>query len=210
MNYRVSRAGLSSVVVPKPMYVAEDLKPETAYVYRVAALDWSGKPTAPAEVRFQTPALPPMPPKPHVHLSDLTPEKAINGWGGPVKKNRSTSGRPLRIAGKTYAKGMGVHANAELVYRLRPEYKRFVALVALDDAKADDPRASVTFEVHVDGRRLGLWVVKKPGVVRPFNVALPPGAKKIRLVVTDAGDGIACDHADWVDAGFLREPRKHK
>jgi hypothetical protein len=27
-------------------------------------------------------------------------------------------------------------------------------------------------------------------------------------VVTDAGDGIAADHADWVNAGFITGPAK--
>jgi hypothetical protein len=30
--------------------------------------------------------------------------------------------------------------------------------------------------------------------------------RQLRLVVTDAGDGIAADHADWVDAGFMTGP----
>ena len=204
-SYRVRRDDGPAVVTAKPEHVDEDLQPDTAYVYRVSALDWSGRPAPPAEVRVRTPALPPRPPKPDVHLSDLAPLKATSEWGGPPKKDRSILGKPLRIGGRTYAKGMGVHANSELAYALKREFKRFVALVGLDDEKSHDPRASVVFEVHVDGRRLGRWAVKKANVVRSFDVAIPPGSKQIRLVVTDAGDGIACDHADWVDAGFLRK-----
>jgi len=204
-GYRVSRAGGPPAATTRPAYVDEDLRPDTAYVYRVSALAWSGKPSPPAEVRVKTPAPPPRPPGPDVHLSDLTPLKAACEWGGAPKKDRSISGRPLRIGGRTYAKGMGVHANAVLAYALKPHFKRFVALVGLDDAKSDDPRGSVAFEVYVDRRRLAQWTVTKAGVVRPFNVAIPPGNKRIRLVVTDAGDGIACDHADWVDAGFVQK-----
>jgi hypothetical protein len=40
-----------------------------------------------------------------------------------------------------------------------------------------------------------------------FDVRLDSRLKELRLVVTDAGDGIACDHADWVDAGFLLEQK---
>ena len=204
-SYRVRRDDRRAVSTAKAEHLDEDLRPDTAYVYRVSAMGWSGKPSPPAEVRVRTPALPPRPPKPDVHLSDLSPLKATSEWGGPPKKDRSILGKPLRIGGRTYAKGMGVHANSELTYALKGELKRFVALVGLDDEKSNDPRASVVFEVHVDGRRLASWAVKKANVVRSFNVALPPGSKQIRLVVTDAGDGIACDHADWVDAGFLRK-----
>lgn len=31
------------------------------------------------------------------------------------------------------------------------------------------------------------------------------GAKTLRLVVTDAGNGINNDHADWADAKFILE-----
>ncbi|MCX7599613.1 MAG: NPCBM/NEW2 domain-containing protein [Armatimonadetes bacterium] len=29
------------------------------------------------------------------------------------------------------------------------------------------------------------------------------GVEELELVVTDAGDGITCDHADWADARLL-------
>jgi hypothetical protein len=38
-----------------------------------------------------------------------------------------------------------------------------------------------------------------------FDVELSSRFKELRLVVTDAGDGIAADHADWVEAGFLMQ-----
>lgn len=37
----------------------------------------------------------------------------------------------------------------------------------------------------------------------PINVTLPGDCAKVDLVVENAGDGIACDHANWCDAGFL-------
>jgi hypothetical protein len=36
-----------------------------------------------------------------------------------------------------------------------------------------------------------------------FDLVLGTRFKELHLVVTDAGDGIAADHADWVDAGFI-------
>jgi hypothetical protein len=38
-----------------------------------------------------------------------------------------------------------------------------------------------------------------------FNVALPAKCTRVRLVVSDAGDGDKSDHADWVNAGFRTE-----
>jgi hypothetical protein len=119
--------------------------------------------------------------------------------------NQSIEGQPLRVAGKTYQKGLGVHAPSELDYACLPEYRRFVAVAGLDDEKADDPRSSVVFEVYAGKKLLAASpVLKRPGLSSwHFNVAIPAQTKAIRLVVNDAGDGLAADHADWVDAGFL-------
>ncbi len=51
------------------------------------------------------------------------------------------------------------------------------------------------------------WILKDAGGVEQdyahFDIPLPSAAKRIDLLVEDAGDGVRCDHADWVDAGFV-------
>jgi hypothetical protein len=143
-------------------------------------------------------------PPPDRHLSDLVPLRASVGWGGFAHWDRSIEGNPIRIAGETYERGVGVHALSELVYDLRPAYTRFVAYVGVDDEKTTGPTGTVVFEVYADGRRLYRSGIKRRGEApSAVNVAIPRGARQLRLVVTDAGDGIGCDHADWAAAGFL-------
>ena len=36
-----------------------------------------------------------------------------------------------------------------------------------------------------------------------FDIEISARFKELRLVLTDAGDGIAADHADWVNAGVI-------
>jgi hypothetical protein len=73
----------------------------------------------------------------------------------------------------------------------------------VDDEKATGP-GSVVFEVYADDRCLFRSGVKHRGdAPDTVNVELPRGARQLRLVVTDAGDGNGCDHADWAAAGFL-------
>ena len=38
-----------------------------------------------------------------------------------------------------------------------------------------------------------------------FDLELNTRFKELQIVVTDAGDSNAADHADWVDAGFVVE-----
>jgi len=202
--YRVSRSDGPTIEIGQPEYADADVAPDTAYTYTVVAIGWDGKESAEAAVSVRTPAPPPPPPPPDVHISDLKPLKATVGWGGPAKPDRSIGRRPLSIAGTRYEKGMGVHAPSELVYGLEPGYVRFVAVVGIDDEKRDDPRASVVFEVYADKKRLARSPIMRPAAVWFMNAAIPAGSKRLRLIVTDAGDGIACDHADWANAGFIR------
>jgi hypothetical protein len=186
------------------------------YRYTVQAVGWTGAASAPAAIEVATPAKlrrPPRPPRPDVQLADLKPLSATIGFG-KLGINKSVLGGPLRIEGKRYAHGLGTHANALLVYAIPAGAKRFVATVGLDDEKRNDPRGSITFEVYGDVREMGeppVLLAASPVLsaktIRDWAFDLPLNArfKQLRLVVTDAGDGIACDHADFADAGFVSQ-----
>lgn len=146
----------------------------------------------------------PKPPLPDVHLSDLTATRATTGWGNKPRMNRSIADKPLSLAGTTYARGIGVHAESEMEYDLKSDYRRFVATVGLDDAMKGHSEGSVVFEIWIDGRRVEETRILRAGDCGYINVAIPPGSKAIRLVVTDAIDGASCDHGDWANAGFVR------
>jgi hypothetical protein len=192
---------------------------DTTYQYRVTALGWNETPSPAATVEIITPKAPQRPatpPAPTIHLGDLKTTRVTNGWGAPAT-NKSISGSPLRIDGKTYAKGIGTHANAISVYPIPKNSTRFVAVVGIDDSQQDDPRSSVVFQVFGDVKEMGektVRIAESPVLsdksIRnwAFNLELNTRFKELRLVVTDAGDGIAADHADWVDAGFILETKK--
>ena len=120
------------------------------------------------------------------------------------------------MMGTKYHKGMGVHAASDLVYEVKPEYKRFVAYVGVDDCMRNYKQPSVVFQVVGDVRDgtaaaeaiAGETLLFQSDVMCPemavgVDVALPEGIKRIRLHVTDSGNGIECDHADWCSAGFV-------
>ncbi|HEY3319647.1 MAG TPA: NPCBM/NEW2 domain-containing protein [Planctomycetota bacterium] len=204
-SYRVVRNdGIAAAVLAK-VFTDDNVAPGTSYTYSVSAIGWTGKEAEAVAVNVGVPKieLPPLPPAPDVHLSDLKATKETTGFG-QIGVNKSVDGKPLTVNGKKYEKGMGVHARSELTYACKKEYKQFVAVAGLDDEKRDDERPSVVFQVWADKemlaespkltwRELSHW---------HFDVAIPAKTKHVRLVVADAGDGIASDHADWVDAGF--------
>lgn len=134
--------------------------------------------------------------------TQLTVENSFSahcGWGS-VKTNQRCKSGPLTTAGQVYKKGIGTHANSEIVYRLNGQFYQFSAKCGVDDCTVNDQhRTSVTFKVLVDGQ-----VKFNSGVMRygetPKKIAIDlRGARELKLIVTDAGDSAFGDHANWLE-----------
>lgn len=118
----------------------------------------------------------------------------------PVQFN-ARFGKPLRISGNDYTRGLYCHANSRLIVRLPGPAEEFSTVVGVDsNENTVGGRGSVRFAVAVDGQeRFKTEVLREgmPGVA--VKVALN-GSREFTLLVDDAGDGIGCDQADWADA----------
>jgi hypothetical protein len=70
-------------------------------------------------------------------LSDLRPvavkETPFFDDAFPWQKDRSVSGAPLQLDGKTYEKGLGLHADCRLTFDLGGKYRRLTALAGIDE-----------------------------------------------------------------------------
>ncbi|MGL5381526.1 NPCBM/NEW2 domain-containing protein [Clostridium sp.] len=145
------------------------------------------------------------------YVSDKEWKSANTGWG-TVNKNKSVDNNDIRVnkysEDITYEKGIGTHANSTIIYDVSDEnYDYFTSYVGVDK-EVDGSVASVTFEVWVDGVKKynsGKMIAGSPAEY--VNVDIK-GAKEVKLVVTDAGDGAGSDHADWADAKFIKEISK--
>ncbi|PYE55756.1 NPCBM/NEW2 domain-containing protein [Deinococcus yavapaiensis] len=138
-----------------------------------------------------------------VFLGSLTWASASNGWG-PIEKDVSNGesaagdGRRLSIDGRKFAKGLGMHADARVTYRLGGACRTFAAFVGIDDEVGN--RGSAVFRVLADGTlKFDSGVLRGADGAKSVNVDVS-GAREVTLVTTDAGDGIAYDHANWADA----------
>lgn len=135
-----------------------------------------------------------------VWLSDLDLSKMRQGYGSP-QVNRSIREKPLSLAGKTFERGVGTHANSALWINLQGGTDRFQATVGLDDAAGSDT-GSIVFRVLGDGQLLWESKVLKQGAT-PQSIDLElKGVQILLLQVRDAGDGIGYDHGDWAEARF--------
>ncbi|MEU6670904.1 NPCBM/NEW2 domain-containing protein [Streptomyces sp. NPDC046727] len=143
------------------------------------------------------------PPSGTSYLGDLPWLSATSGWG-PVERDASNGesdagdGHPLTIGGKVYAKGLGVHALSDLSFYTGKACEKVTAEVGVDDEKGT--RGTVAFEIWADGTRAAATGVLTNAMPAQPVTADVTGAEVVRLVVTDGGDGVDSDHADWADA----------
>jgi alpha-L-rhamnosidase len=132
-----------------------------------------------------------------VGLQELDLGRMSQDWGVP-QADKSVSGGPLSIGGRTFAHGVGTHAVSEFALDLHGTARLFSAWVGVDDAA--QPPGSVTFQVLGDGKLLwesGVMHAGEPA--REVAVDLL-GIQRLTLRVGDAGDGNGMDHADWAGA----------
>ncbi|MFE1197076.1 NPCBM/NEW2 domain-containing protein [Streptomyces olivaceoviridis] len=143
------------------------------------------------------------PPAGTSYLGDLPWLSATSGWG-PVERNTSNGesaagdGSPLTIGGTVYAKGLGVHALSDISFYTGGACEKVTAQVGVDDEKGT--KGTVAFEIWADGTKAASTGVLTNAMPAQPLTADVTGAQVVRLVVTDGGDGVDSDHADWADA----------
>jgi alpha-galactosidase len=148
--------------------------------------------------RAGTLAAPPAAGQPQV--SDLPWLASSNGWG-PAEHDRANGeqaagdGGPLNIGGTTFAKGVGVHADAAVHVYLGRACRTFTAQVGVDNEAGAN--GSVRFAVYGDGNLLGYTAVKSGGQVPTTLAVSTAGYLTLELRVTNARNDDNYDHADW-------------
>ncbi|MFF3606214.1 NPCBM/NEW2 domain-containing protein [Streptomyces sp. NPDC002463] len=182
---------------------AADAKPGEATLTATARHRAAGTDRT-AVQRFAVGVMPPAPSS-DAWASDLAWLRATNGWG-PAERDRSNGesaagdGHTLTLAGQTYAKGIGAHADSDIEVYLGGRCTTFTADVGIDDEI--NGYGDVAFSVEADGRVL--WTSPRltgASATLPVNVDVT-GAKHVRLKITDTNGSKSGDHGDWAAARF--------
>jgi hypothetical protein len=141
-----------------------------------------------------------------VWLSDLTPVSfESRPLFGPVRRpvrDANAVCEPLRAAGGTYSRGVGLHAACTVTWEFEKEYQKLSALVAMDDSAG--PLADATVRVVVDDREV--WRVE------PLRAGEPPcpldidlrGAGRLTVIVDEGAFGDVHDRVNLLDAALIR------
>ena len=150
-------------------------------------------------------------------LSDLVPLRE-EGRGMPFDDGLGMSwphrmdanaydGGPLRSGGRTWRRGIGMHAPSRLTFALEGDPGELVGLCAIDDRALRNPRrarGTVVFRLLLDGE-----VAWESGVIRGGDapVAFPrlalAGHRELTLEVDPAGSH-AGDRANWLRMVLVR------
>jgi alpha-galactosidase len=178
---------------------ATSIKANMSYTY---GTNYNGSLSTETAVTVPAPA-----PTDDAYLSDLTWTSSKVGWS-TAKKDKSIDGNTIKIGGITYTKGLGLHAEAETQYYLGGNYSRFTAAVGIDSEVGS--RGSVVFQVFGDGVKLyDSGIVKGGAAAKAVDVDIT-GVKMLKLIVTNGGDDINYDHADWASAFVKAVPAQVK
>jgi hypothetical protein len=147
---------------------------------------------------------------PAVYLSDLKPAKVEftpffdGGPTYPPVADGSAEGGDLRLGGSTYDKGIGLHNGGRVTYHLGGAYRRFEALVGLDDETGRLGSARV--RVLADGKPLDLGgdraLTAQAGPL-PVSVSVA-GVKELTLEVDFAANANVQGQVDWCAARLVK------
>ncbi len=134
-----------------------------------------------------------------VWLDDLSMQTMYQDWGTP-QVNKSIMGTPLEVNGVKYTRGIGTHSISRFLVSLEGKAKSISGQVGSDDR--NDYSCDMEFQIIAD--KEVVWrsgIMRKGMPAKSFNVDLK-NVKKLALLVTEGGDGIMYDHADWLNVKF--------
>jgi hypothetical protein len=138
--------------------------------------------------------------------SEFTYEPEMWGW----KRDRNVTGGALRLGGRAFDKGLGVHSYCALTYDLGGAYKELRAVIGLDDVTrglGEPGLGGVVFKVLVDGKPAGEpggWTKLLGDPPTPITIDVT-GARTLTLIVDfDRSTLHILGRADWADAHLIR------
>jgi hypothetical protein len=101
---------------------------------------------------------------------------------GEYRRDRNLDGRPLRLHGKTYARGLAIHSKTEMVYRLGGEFRRFQAMMGIDDEIINPNWGAVSVRISGDRKELYTGVCKPRENPVPLDLDVK-GVVELEIVV---------------------------
>jgi NPCBM/NEW2 domain len=117
-------------------------------------------------------------------------------------RDRTRDGAALRLGNKDYARGLWIHSRTLLKYRLNAEYRRFQAVMGIDDAAAS--LGNVHVVISGDGKKLVEADVARSDAPRNLDLDVG-GVRELSILVDFGADNLDIgDHLDLADARLIK------
>lgn len=145
-----------------------------------------------------------------VYCSDLTPKNKYVAYND-VMKDTNCDGEPMVMAGRSFSKGIGTHAPADVTYNIPDGATRFVAAAGMDDDVKNATTYSIVYSVYIDGVKMDRTVILPKECFYVFDIQIPEGAKELRLVCEQGNSSTHKNtnmHSEWGIAAFTFEERE--
>jgi hypothetical protein len=137
-----------------------------------------------------------------IPLADVKFTAASTGWGPPTRNQVSGNGDAsglLEVGGQFFESGLYAHAPARHAFDLGGGWKSLTTNYGLQDRHS----GSVVFVIRADGRELFRSEPIKDHKLREAKVSVA-GARRLELVVENAGDGNGSDWGVWIEPQLSR------
>jgi len=139
-----------------------------------------------------------------VYLSEVSAAKVAEAGTFdvtfPFRRDRSSAGGPIRLGGKVYRRGLGMHSRCEVTYDLAGRYAVLAAAAGIDDAGGG--RGNATLHVLGDGKDL-LEPLRLVGGDKPVPVRCDVKGVRTLTIRADFGPD-KVDVGDHVSLGDAR------
>lgn len=120
----------------------------------------------------------------------------------PAKMNQTVSGKPIRFADKTYARGIGVHSYSRLSWDLDGAYSAFRTQYAIDGIGA---YANVTVRIKLDDHVVHEKADVGAGAISDV-ISVPLGdAKRLTLEVDYGKTYDTQDRLNWIEPALVKK-----
>jgi hypothetical protein len=119
------------------------------------------------------------------------------------RRDRNQEGGPLRLGGKTYNRGLWIHSRTFLRYRINGEYRRFQAVMGIDEGIARYRMGDVHVVISGDGKSLLTADVRGSDDPKLIDLDVT-GVRDLEILVDFGGNQNICDHLDLADAKVIK------
>jgi NPCBM/NEW2 domain/Glycosyltransferase family 87 len=135
-----------------------------------------------------------------VYLSELTPVRAVQGWG-ELQTDASVTGSVIHIGDTVHMRGLGTHAPSTVSYDIPSGFDTFEAVVGID---SESSGGSATASVYLDEKLVFGSELMTP-LTEPVVISVPlNGTTRLTLKTDPTPDGNTSDHVDWGSAMLRR------